>query len=105
MAAVPAAANDGFGDLLQPVFQSHCVQCHGKDGKVKGKVNLLELESRDALVEDPDFLETVLDVIDAWDGDADAVARVQEETGLVCMVGHTRRFNPSHQWVHRRIES
>ena len=28
---------------------------------------------------------------------------MQQETGLVCMVGHTRRFNPSHQWVHRRI--
>ena len=35
--------------------------------------------------------------------DAEAVARLQRETGLVCMVGHTRRFNPSHQWVHRRI--
>jgi 2-hydroxy-4-carboxymuconate semialdehyde hemiacetal dehydrogenase len=32
------------------------------------------------------------------------VAAVQRETGLVCMVGHTRRFNPSHQWIHRRIE-
>ena len=35
--------------------------------------------------------------------EANAVARVQREVGLVCMVGHTRRFNPSHQWVHRRI--
>lgn len=35
--------------------------------------------------------------------DAEAVAAVQRETGKVCMVGHTRRFNPSHQWVHRRI--
>ncbi len=35
--------------------------------------------------------------------DAEEVARVQRETGLVCMVGHTRRFNPSHQWVHRRV--
>ncbi|TAK52778.1 MAG: Gfo/Idh/MocA family oxidoreductase [Gammaproteobacteria bacterium] len=34
---------------------------------------------------------------------AEAVARRQRETGLVCMVGHTRRFNPSHQWLHRRI--
>ena len=25
------------------------------------------------------------------------------ETGLTCMVGHTRRFNPSHQWIHQRI--
>ena len=35
--------------------------------------------------------------------DAQAVAALQRATGLVCMVGHTRRFNPSHQWVHRRI--
>ncbi|MHB1970146.1 MAG: Gfo/Idh/MocA family oxidoreductase [Acidimicrobiales bacterium] len=35
--------------------------------------------------------------------DARAVAALQRATGLVCMVGHTRRFNPSHQWVHRRI--
>jgi len=40
---------------------------------------------------------------DSWK-DAEAVERLQKETGLVCMVGHTRRFNPSHQWVHQRIE-
>lgn len=37
--------------------------------------------------------------------DAEQVLRVQQETGLVCMVGHTRRFNPSHQWVNRKIKS
>ncbi len=35
--------------------------------------------------------------------DAQAVADVQARTGLVAMCGHTRRFNPSHQWVRRRI--
>jgi 2-hydroxy-4-carboxymuconate semialdehyde hemiacetal dehydrogenase len=35
--------------------------------------------------------------------DAQAVAALQKRTGLVCMVGHTRRFNPSHQWLHKRI--
>jgi len=35
--------------------------------------------------------------------DAEAVAALQKETGLVAMCGHTRRFNPSHQWVHKRI--
>jgi 2-hydroxy-4-carboxymuconate semialdehyde hemiacetal dehydrogenase len=39
---------------------------------------------------------------DSW-ADADAVLRKQQETGLVCMVGHTRRFNPSHQYVHNKI--
>jgi len=35
--------------------------------------------------------------------DALAVDAAQRETGLVAMVGHTRRFNPSHQWVHNKI--
>jgi 2-hydroxy-4-carboxymuconate semialdehyde hemiacetal dehydrogenase len=39
---------------------------------------------------------------DSW-GDAEAVLKKQQETGLTCMVGHTRRFNPSHQFVHNRI--
>lgn len=39
---------------------------------------------------------------DSWT-DAQAVMRKQQETSLVCMVGHTRRFNPSHQWLHHRI--
>jgi 2-hydroxy-4-carboxymuconate semialdehyde hemiacetal dehydrogenase len=41
---------------------------------------------------------------DTWN-DAEAVLAKQEETGLVCMVGHTRRFNPSHQFVHNRIKA
>lgn len=35
--------------------------------------------------------------------DAEAVCAKQQETGLVAMAGHTRRFNPSHQWVHKKI--
>ncbi|MBW8745049.1 MAG: Gfo/Idh/MocA family oxidoreductase [Sphingomonas sp.] len=37
--------------------------------------------------------------------DAEAVLAKQQETGLVCMVGHTRRFNPSHQYLHRKFTS
>ena len=35
--------------------------------------------------------------------DGEAVLRKQQGTGLVAMVGHTRRFNPSHQYIHRKI--
>ena len=35
--------------------------------------------------------------------DGEAVLAKAEETGLVAMVGHTRRFNPSHQYVHNKI--
>jgi len=37
--------------------------------------------------------------------DAEMIVKVQKETGLVAMAGHTRRFNPSHQWVHKRIKA
>jgi len=35
--------------------------------------------------------------------DAEELAKVQKETGLIAMGGHTRRFNPSHQWIHKRV--
>jgi 2-hydroxy-4-carboxymuconate semialdehyde hemiacetal dehydrogenase len=35
--------------------------------------------------------------------DAQKVVALQNQTGLVAMVGHTRRFNPSHQWVRHKI--
>jgi 2-hydroxy-4-carboxymuconate semialdehyde hemiacetal dehydrogenase len=47
-------------------------------------------------------VQVEIPLADSWE-DAQAVARLQKETGLVCMVGHTRRFNPSHQWVHNKI--
>jgi 2-hydroxy-4-carboxymuconate semialdehyde hemiacetal dehydrogenase len=47
-------------------------------------------------------VQVEIPVADRW-ADAQAVDQVARETGLVCMVGHTRRFNPSHQWIHRRI--
>jgi 2-hydroxy-4-carboxymuconate semialdehyde hemiacetal dehydrogenase len=37
--------------------------------------------------------------------DAEQLARVQQRTGLVAMAGHTRRYNPSHQWIHKRIRA
>ncbi|MBK6337726.1 MAG: Gfo/Idh/MocA family oxidoreductase [Betaproteobacteria bacterium] len=37
--------------------------------------------------------------------DAEEVQRVARQSGRVAMVGHTRRFNPSHQWVHRKIRA
>jgi 2-hydroxy-4-carboxymuconate semialdehyde hemiacetal dehydrogenase len=37
--------------------------------------------------------------------DAERLAQVQRETGVIAMGGHTRRFNPSHQWIHNRIKA
>ena len=35
--------------------------------------------------------------------DGQAVVQRAKESGKVAMCGHTRRFNPSHQWVRQRI--
>jgi len=37
--------------------------------------------------------------------DAQTMSAVQQETGVVGMVGHVRRFNPSHQWIKRKIDA
>jgi 2-hydroxy-4-carboxymuconate semialdehyde hemiacetal dehydrogenase len=47
-------------------------------------------------------VQVEIPLADSWAA-AQAVLDKQKETGLVCMVGHTRRFNPSHQYVHNRI--
>jgi 2-hydroxy-4-carboxymuconate semialdehyde hemiacetal dehydrogenase len=37
--------------------------------------------------------------------EGEQVLEVQKQTGLVAMCGHTRRFNPSHQWVHKKVKA
>lgn len=49
-------------------------------------------------------VQVEIPLADSW-ADSEAVLAKQKETGLVCMVGHTRRFNPSHEWVHNRIRA
>jgi len=49
-------------------------------------------------------VQVEIPLADSWEG-AQKVEDTQRSTGLVCMVGHTRRFNPSHQWLHRRIKA
>jgi 2-hydroxy-4-carboxymuconate semialdehyde hemiacetal dehydrogenase len=49
-------------------------------------------------------VQVEIPLADSW-ADSEAVLKKQQETGLVCMVGHTRRFNPSHQYVHNKIKA
>jgi len=37
--------------------------------------------------------------------DAERLADVAQRSGRVAMAGHTRRFNPSHQWIHKKIQA
>jgi 2-hydroxy-4-carboxymuconate semialdehyde hemiacetal dehydrogenase len=47
-------------------------------------------------------VQVEIPLADSYAG-AQAVVDMQKKTGLVAMCGHTRRFNPSHQYVHQKI--
>jgi 2-hydroxy-4-carboxymuconate semialdehyde hemiacetal dehydrogenase len=47
-------------------------------------------------------VQVEIPLADSLQGAQDVVA-LAKQTGLVAMCGHTRRFNPSHQYVHKEI--
>lgn len=47
-------------------------------------------------------VQVEIPLADNW-ADSRAVMDKQQESGLICMVGHTRRFNPSHQYLHKKV--
>jgi 2-hydroxy-4-carboxymuconate semialdehyde hemiacetal dehydrogenase len=49
-------------------------------------------------------VQVEIPLADSWK-DAEEVVRLAKETGKVAMCGHTRRFNPSHRWVHQKIKA
>ncbi len=49
-------------------------------------------------------VQVEIPLADSWT-DAEEVVRLAKETGKVAMCGHTRRFNPSHQWVNKKIKA
>ncbi|MBP2231515.1 Gfo/Idh/MocA family oxidoreductase [Azospirillum agricola] len=65
-----------------PVHASQAIQC-----LEAGKHVLVEIPMADSLA------------------DAERLVEVQKRSGLVAMAGHTRRFNPSHQWIRQRIQA
>ena len=73
---------------LEAVILSTPTQLHAAQGEQcmrAGKHVMIEIPMADSLA------------------DSERLVRVQRETGVIAMAGHTRRFNPSHQWIHKRI--
>ena len=58
---------DGNVPQVMQLIQNRCVKCHGKDGKVKGKVDLLKIDSFDKLSSHPDLIKEMIEVLDAGD--------------------------------------
>ncbi|NCG26492.1 MAG: DUF1588 domain-containing protein [Verrucomicrobiales bacterium] len=57
---------DEFDSFLKPFFSQNCTKCHG-DKKVKGKVNLKEIQSLEQFMARPDLIKEMIEVVDAMD--------------------------------------
>jgi len=60
-------ASAGEGQAVEGVlgvFRENCISCHGEGGKVKGKVNLLEIGSLEELKAQPKLLASIVEAID-----------------------------------------
>ena len=89
---IPHATDDLAESLALPgldaVILTTPTQMHAAQGELcmrAGKHVMIEIPMADSVA------------------DSERLVRVQKETGVIAMAGHTRRFNPSHQWIHRRV--
>ena len=64
ISATALVAADAFNETIQPAFRKHCIKCHGQNGKIKGKVDLLQLGAAASLSADPERLSDLIAVID-----------------------------------------
>jgi 2-hydroxy-4-carboxymuconate semialdehyde hemiacetal dehydrogenase len=91
---IPHWTTDFRESLAQPGVEAAILtsptQVHAEQGELAmraGKHVMIEIPMADNLA------------------DSERLVKVQKETGVVAMAGHTRRFNPSHQWIHKRIKA
>ena len=52
-----------FNTQIQPFFQQHCIKCHGKGDKIKGKLDLKTYSDHAELLQDADRIEDIISVI------------------------------------------
>jgi 2-hydroxy-4-carboxymuconate semialdehyde hemiacetal dehydrogenase len=81
---------------------SEALERHDVDAVILCTPTQMHAEQAIACMNAGKHVQVEIPLSDSW-ADAQAVLDKSRETGLVCMVGHTRRFNPSHQYVHNRI--
>jgi 2-hydroxy-4-carboxymuconate semialdehyde hemiacetal dehydrogenase len=94
------AAQYGIGHVT-----THLADCLGLkevDAVILCTPTQMHAEQSIACLKAGKHVQVEIPLADALAG-AEAVAALQQQTGLVAMCGHTRRFNPSHQYVHQKI--
>lgn len=83
---------DDFERKIKPVLGAHCIKCHGEKGKIKGKVNLLELTQGKHLLAKPELIEDMLAVIEDYEMPPEDEDELPEDVhqALIENLGHLR---------------
>ena len=68
------------GDAALTLFKSNCVKCHGKDGNLKGELNLLEIKTAEQLTGNLAQLKTIIEVLNASEMPPEKEPRLKPET-------------------------
>ena len=98
------ALADEYGIRLASTDLSEALAVPGVDAAILCTPTSMHAQQAIQCMEAGTHVQVEIPLADSW-ADAAAVNEQQRKTGLVCMVGHTRRFNPSHQWVNQRIRN
>jgi 2-hydroxy-4-carboxymuconate semialdehyde hemiacetal dehydrogenase len=94
------AAKYGIGHVTTELTESLALP--GLDAVILCTPTQMHAAQTVACLQAGKHVQVEIPLADSLAGAQDVVAW-QKKTGLVAMCGHTRRFNPSHQWVRRRI--
>jgi len=97
-----AAAKYGVGHVTTELAET--LKLPGLDAVILATPTQMHAEQTLACLAAGKHVQVEIPLADSLAG-AQAVVAAQKKTGLVAMCGHTRRFNPSHQYVHHKIRA
>jgi 2-hydroxy-4-carboxymuconate semialdehyde hemiacetal dehydrogenase len=100
--AATAAFADEFGIPRHGLDLAELVASPGVDAAILASPTPLHATQAIAAMEAGRHVLVEIPMADSL-ADAEAIVVAQQRTGVTAMVCHTRRFNPSHLWVHDRI--
>jgi 2-hydroxy-4-carboxymuconate semialdehyde hemiacetal dehydrogenase len=89
-------AKDAFTDYAELLSQPDL------DGVILATPTHMHLEQTLQALAAGKHVQVEIPMADSLDG-VRQIVEAQKSSGLIAMAGHTRRFNPSHQYIHQRI--
>jgi len=96
------AAEHGIGHAA--VTLEECIARHDVDAVILSTPTQMHADQAIACMEAGKHVLIEIPMADSLE-DSQRIVAKQQETGLTCMAGQVRRFNPSHQWIKNKIDA